>query len=153
MKRLDPQKLHVTCLAGAGPDGPQSPRRYTLTHSDVTGELFLSIGREYDEKRLSHWYTRLMRDEVLAEWEVGEDQHCLMVHCHVSGGVIFGWAGMRNGIFHRELPLALEGIRFGDRSFVDAHPEFDKAAVRIHFHATQARYESEENWGRFKDYL
>jgi len=27
-------------------------RRYTLTHSDFTGELFLSIGKEYDSKKL-----------------------------------------------------------------------------------------------------
>jgi len=29
-----------------------------------------------------------------------------MVHCHVSGAGL-RWAGMRNAIFHRELPLLL----------------------------------------------
>jgi len=152
MKRLNPEKLHVTYLSGAGQDGPLSPRRYTLTHSDLTGDLFLSIGLEYDREMVSHWYTRLMRDEVLAEWETENDEPCLMVHCHVSGGVVFGWAGMRNSIFHRELPLALEGIRFGDRHLVDAHPDLDKAYVRVRFHATQARYDVEEKWGHLKDY-
>jgi hypothetical protein len=152
MKRLNPEKLHVTYLPGAGQDGPLSPRRYTLTHSDFTGELFLSIGTEYDGKRISHWYTKLMRDEVLAEWEVENGAPSLMVHCHVSGGVVFGWAGMRNGIFHRELPLALEAIRFGDRPLVQAYPELDKANVRVRLHAAQARYDVEEKWGHLKDY-
>ena len=152
MKRLNPEKLHVAYLTGASRDGPLSPRRYTLTHSDVTGQLFLSIGREYDGKRLSHWYTRLMRDEVQAEWQMENGEPSLMVHCHVSGGVVFGWAGMRNGIFHRELPLALEGIRFGDQSFVEAHPALDMASVSVRFHATQERYNVEENWGQLRDY-
>ena len=152
MKRLEPEKLHVTYLAGAGQDGPLSPRRYTLTHSDITGQLFLSIGHDYDAKRLSYWYTRLMRDEVLAEWEMANGEASLIVHCHVSGGIVFGWAGMRNDIFHRELPLALESIRFGDRPLIAAHPELDGAVVQVHFHASQPRYEVEEKWGHLKDY-
>ncbi len=128
------------------------PRRYTLTHSDITGQLFLSIGRDYDAKRLSHWYTRLMRDEVLAVWQMVNGEASLMVHCHVSGGFVFGWAGMRHGIFHRELPLALEGIRFGDQSLVEAHPALDKASVLVRFHAAQARYDVEENWGLLRNY-
>jgi hypothetical protein len=152
MKRLNPEKLHVTYLAGVGESDPLSPRCYTLTHSDFTGELFLSIGRVYDAKRVSHWYTRLMRDEVLAEWEAKNERPCLMVHCHVSGGLVFGWAGMRNAIFHRELPLALEAIRFGDRLFIQAHPGLDGSIVRIRFHATQTRYDVEEDWGQLKHY-
>jgi len=152
MKRLNPEKLHVTYLPGAGRDGPLSPRRYTLTHSDVTGELFLSIGTEYDRKRISHWYTKLMRDEVLAEWEADNGRPYLVVHCHVSGGLVFGWAGMRNGIFRRELPLALEAIRFGDRLFIQAYPELDGSMVQVRFHAAQARYDVKEDWGQMKDY-
>jgi Staygreen protein len=152
MKCLNPAKLHVTYLPGVSQSEPLLPRRYTLTHSDITGELFLSVGAKYDEKRVSHWYTRLMRDEVLAEWEIEKESPSLAVHCHVSGGVVFGSSGMRNGIFRHELPLALEAIRFGDRLFIEAHPELDGAAVRVRFHATQARYDVKEDWGTLKDY-
>jgi len=152
MKRLNPERLRVTYLPGADQDGPLLPRRYTLTHSDVTGQLFLSIGREFDEKRLSYWYTRLMRDEVTAEWEMENGEPGLVVHCHVSGGPIFGWAGMRNGIFRRELPLALEAIRFGDRYLVEAHPALGKASVSVRFHATKGRYDVKEDWGYLKSY-
>ncbi len=44
------------------------PRRYTLTHNDVTGALALSIGSEYNSAQLEGWYVRMIRDEVLAEW-------------------------------------------------------------------------------------
>mgnify|MGYP001152798325 CR=1 FL=1 len=39
------------------------PRRYTLTHSDETGELFLVIGSDFAYEKFT-----TMRDEVAAEW-------------------------------------------------------------------------------------
>jgi len=72
---FDPRKLQVSYLRGAGGDwGPEDlptcKRRYTLTHNDLTGSLNLSIGDEYNHQQLSGWYTRILRDEVLAEWHL-----------------------------------------------------------------------------------
>jgi hypothetical protein len=64
MTRLKPEKLHVRFSAGTTPEGPVTPRRYTLTHSDATGDLFLTVGPEYDRAQISGWQTRLMRDRV-----------------------------------------------------------------------------------------
>jgi hypothetical protein len=47
--RLRPEKLGVKYVAGVGPTDPISPRRYTLTHSDITAELFLTIGPDWNE--------------------------------------------------------------------------------------------------------
>ena len=66
MSRLNPDRLHTRFAADATPIGPASPRRYTLTHSDSTGDLFLSVATDYDRKQMGSWYTRVMRDEVLA---------------------------------------------------------------------------------------
>jgi phosphatidate phosphatase PAH1 len=67
MLRLSTEKLHVVFKDNVKADGPIVPRCYTLTHSDFTGDLFLSIGASYDLKQISGIYTKLMRDEVLAE--------------------------------------------------------------------------------------
>ncbi len=152
MKRLDPAKLHVTFLVGVGPAAPICPRCYTLTHSDLTGDLFLSIGPDYDRRKTAQWYTRFMRDEVLAEWHSEKDNFVLVVHCHVSGGVVFGSAGLRSSIFRRELPLALESIRFGDRWLFDTHLWLDRAKVLVNFHAREAHYNTVEDWGHAGDY-
>jgi hypothetical protein len=72
VSRLAPHKLHVTFVSGVSREGPVVPRAYTLTHSDSTGELFLTVGPTYDRRQISGWYTRLMRDEVLAEWQLRE---------------------------------------------------------------------------------
>jgi hypothetical protein len=152
MQRLNPKKLHVTYLAGAAPDKLIVPRRYTLTHSDITGNLFLSIGSEYDTKQTSKLYTRLMRDEVLAELVNNEGSFELRVHCHISGGLIVGSAGGRYHIFRFELPLVLEAIRYGDKALFEKNPEFDHIPVQIHFHSNKKLYNIIEQWGTMADY-
>jgi hypothetical protein len=152
VSRLDPDKLHVQFSPGAEERGPLMPRRYTLTHSDATGDLYLNIGPDYDRDAISGWYTRLMRDEVLAEWQGGERGPSLHLYCHVSGGLTFGPAGWRYRIFQHELPLVLEAFRFGDAQLYDAHPELDSAPIWVHFRATQRRYRRTERWGTPADY-
>jgi hypothetical protein len=152
VSRLRPDKLHTTFDPAVSTDGPLVPRRYTLTHSDSTGELFLSIGEEYDENATSGWYTRLMRDEVLAEWLMNGSEPELHIHCHVSGGVTFGPAKWRDLIFQQELPLVLEALRYGDQRLYEANPHLDEAPILIHFHARQARYHRVESWGNPADY-
>jgi hypothetical protein len=152
MSRLRPEKLHVRFVPDTTPEGPVTPRCYTLTHSDRTGDLFLTIGPDHDRQQISAWTTRLMRDEVLAEWRAEDGGPSLQVHCHVSGGLVLGQAGWRDAIFQRELPLVLEAFRFGDRRLFEAQPELDQAPIRIHFHARQSRYDRVESWGTPADY-
>lgn len=152
MSHLQPGRLHVTFMVGGTPEGPVTPRRYTLTHSDTTGELFLSIGLDYNRRQASGWYTRLLRDEVLAEWVEEEDGPALHVHCHVSGGLVMGTARWRDAVFRRELPLVLETFRYGDRRLFEIHPELDRAPIRVRFHARQRRLKRVEEWGVPADY-
>jgi len=152
MSRLKPEKLHVQFSPGVTPDGPLVPRRYTLTHSDSTGDLFLTIAPEVDSQQISGWYTRLMRDEVTAEWQEAEGGPALHVFCHVSGGAVLGTAAMRDEIFRRELPLVLEALRHGDSALFQARPELDSAPVWLHFESSNARYRKVERWGTPADY-
>ncbi len=147
MSRLRPENLHVTHSPRVSADGPITPRFYTLTHSDLTGDLFLTIDSAYDTEQISGLYTRLMRDEVLAEWKDEEPGPVLHVHCHVSGGLALGPAGTRFAIFKTELPLVLQALRYGDRGLFEAHPALDQATIEVHFHATQPRYDRVERWG------
>jgi len=152
MGRLNRNKLHVRLSEGMSEDAPIVPRRYTLTHSDTSGQLLLTIGPEYEARQIGGWYTRLMRDEVLAEWQQNSDGFSLHVHCHVSGGFVLGTAGWRFQIFQHELPLVLEALRAGDEALFLAHPELDVAPIIVHFHAQQERYNRVENWRSPADY-
>jgi len=152
MERLNPEKLHVAYLTGVTAEDLNLPRRYTLTHSDRTGELFLSIGSQYNMKQISHLYTKLMRDEVLAELSDNGDGLVFRLYCHISGGFVFGTAKWRYNIFQYELPLVLEAIRYGDGTLFEHNPKLDEAPVFIHFQSTNSKFDKVENWGTMVEY-
>lgn len=140
-------------MSGINSKEPIDKRCYTLTHSDFTGELFLSIGLKFDKKALSGFYTKLMRDEVLAEWLKEGSKYSLHVYCHVSGGIIIGTAGWRDSIFRREMPLVLKCICKGDSDLFDNHAILKNAPIFVHFQSTNGKYNRIEEWGKPKDYL
>ena len=151
MTRLNPNLLHVHFTDGADQTGPLSPRAYTLTHSDFSGELFLTIGKKINLAQIRGIYTRLMRDEVLAEWEISTPA-TLHVFCHVSGGLVFGTARMRYHIFRYHMPMVLEALCYGERILLQEHPELAEGRILIHFIARQKRYDKDEFWGVLGDY-
>lgn len=151
MSELVPSKLSVTFMEGILSGDPIIPRAYTLTHSDTTGDLYLSIGKVYNRPQISGWYTRLMRDEVLAEWRF-DNEPSFHVHCHVSGGILLGSAGWRYSIFRRHMRMVLEAFRFGDRGLFEVHPDLDRATIWVHFHSRKRKYNKIEEWGQFKEF-
>ncbi len=154
MSYFYPDKLHITLSDDVSEEKPLQPRRYTLTHSDRTGDLFLTIGRDYDRSQISGWYTRIMRDEVLAEWKAKEvgDPLSLHLYCHVSGGFVVGSAGWRYRIFQHHLRQVIQAFRHGDRQLFSAHPTLDNAEVFVHFEAKQPEYKKMESWGKMEQY-
>jgi magnesium dechelatase len=156
MSQLDPNLLHITLRRGATPAGlrnlRRNPRRYTLTHSDITGDLFLSIGMGYAHNQISGLYTRLMRDEVLAEWLEDEKGPALHVYCHVSGGPAVGSARWRYEILQNHMRQVLQAFRCGDRPLFDERPDLDKAHVYVHFNSNQSRYNQVQDWGKLETY-
>jgi hypothetical protein len=152
MNTLNPNKLTVKLIGNQRKLSRQS-RKYTLTHSDVTGDLFLSIGDRYDQDELSGFYNKFMRDEVLAEVRVNDKQQPeFHVHCHVSGGLVLGSASWRYAIFQRHMLQVLQAFRFGDAEFVDSDPLMRRADVIVHFHSSNPLFDVIENWGYLDDF-
>ena len=151
MTDLNPDKLRVVYKGSVAETTLDLPRRYTLTHSDSTGDLFLTIGSDYDNEQISSLYTRFMRDEVLAEWQKTESGYELHLYMHISGGFCFGWASMRDRIFCYHLPLVLETIKYGDRRLYEKMPELERSHILVHFNSTNKKYDRVENYGQIKD--
>lgn len=146
MGRLNPEKLFVEFRQGVTPTEPIILRRYTLTHSDLTAELFLTIGQDYAVDKIT-----AMRDEVLAEWKEQNNQYVFLAHVDVDG-LTPDRQAIRNAVFRRELSLALEAIRYGDRRFFAAHPNLDQAPIFVYFHSAIPQFNGVENRGTFADY-
>ena len=144
MSRFNPEKLSVEFRDGVTTTEPIIQRRYTLTHSDITGDLFLTIALSYAYDKIN-----TMRDEVLGEWIKKDESYFYNVYLYVDGQFGSGVTAIRNFVFRRELPLALEAIRYGDREFFSAHPELDNSPIIVFFKSTNPRFNKIENWGSF----
>jgi hypothetical protein len=151
MTNLNPEKLHVVYKDLVDDSKDLIPRKYTLTHSDSTGDLFLTIGAEYDYEQISKLYTRFMRDEVLAEWRKKDKHYEIHLYLHVSGRFCFGWAGLRDRIFRHHLPLVLQAIKYGDKILFDYMPELEDSYILIHFKSHRKKYNLIENFGIIKE--
>ena len=145
MNRLDGDKLYVELRDDLTATEPIIGRKYTLTHSDITADLFLTIGRQYAYDKLN-----VLRDEVLAEWAINGSVY-LYVYLYLDGQFDSETAAIREEIFRRELPLALEAIRYGDRELFEAYPDLDNASIWVDFASSNSDY-SLEYWGYMKDY-
>ncbi len=152
MSEFDPKKLHVTFNEHLNRQESILPRKYTLTHSDRTGDLFLTIAKEFDLKQISGLYTRLMRDEVLAEWQFKE-VYSLLIHCYVSGGFVLGPAKWRNKIFIYHMPMVIKALVYGDINFLRKGHELQNAPIYVDFQSTQQALNRTQSWGLISDYL
>lgn len=148
MKRLNPDKL-TTTFDGVNRRNPIIPRQYTLTHSDETAELFLVVGRQ-----ISYQAIGPMRDEVIAKWRLCQGKYTLygMVHVDDDTGIQTASA-VRYKIFQREMPLALEAIRYGDRKFFETHPSLDQAQIWIAFVSCYPEFDELQYWGTPNRYV
>jgi hypothetical protein len=151
MADFNPEKLHVAFKDSSDETEFLLPRKYTLTHSDSTGDLFLTIGKDYDLNQCSGLYTRFMRDEVLAEWQKNDITFELHVYLHVSGGFCFGWPGLRDRIFRYHLSLVLKAIKYGDKKLIESMSKLEESPIIVHFQSNRKKYCKIENFGLIKD--
>ncbi len=146
MSRLNPEMLTVEFREDVTLTAPIVSRRYTLTHSDNTAQLFLTIGTNFAYDKVNS-----MRDEVLGEWIYEDNTFLYMVYLHVGGAFGQIVEELRLSVFRRELALALEAIRYGDDIFFDTHG-MDQYPIIVNFLYSDPAKNVSESWGVFKDY-
>lgn len=149
MSDFDKSKLNVNFMKGVNKISPIIPRKYTLTHSDETGDLFLDIGKNYNYKAITSF-----RDEVLCKWIKFNNMYFLQCYAYISGGEFnLKESAIRYSIFKKELPLALTAIICGDKTFFKAHPYLSKSPIFINFHSIYPAFNKVEYLGKVKDYF
>ncbi len=147
MKKLNPDKLQIEYRIGVTPTQPVIGRKYTLTHSDMTAELFLTIALEYAYDKIGP-----IRDEVLAEFKFHQCRDVFHVYCYVGGCDDYQMAKLRYQIFKKELPLALQAIRYGDAAFFACHPSLDYCPVLVYFDSFYPDLNMVEPFGTLSQY-
>ena len=151
MSTFDPQKLSVTLIPPATFAEPIEGRKYTLTHSDITAELFLDIGNVYNYKAIN----QIMRDEVLAEWkEDAQGRFSLIGRVNVDGAAFNeNVSSIRFTVFQKEMGTALKGIVYGDRPFYMNYPALLEAPIFVYFESTYPQYRNVFYYGTPQLYL
>lgn len=150
MSKFKPEKLSVKYIPPATVFEPVDSRKYTLTHSDTTGELYLSIGNIYDYQAINY----KMRDEVLADWITVNGEYLLYGKAYVSNGEFDkNMSRIRYMIFKKEMDLALTGIIYGDRSFYTYYPWLLDAPIYVQFVSVYPEYSELAYYGTPRKYL
>lgn len=150
MSKFKPDKLSVKFIPPATSFEPVDSRKYTLTHSDTTGELFLSIGSRYDYQAINF----VMRDEVLAEWITRNGEYLLYVKVYIScGDYDKNMSRIRYMIFKKELDLALTGIVYGDRGLYTYYPWLLDTPIYVQFVSVFPEFNTMEYYGTPRKYL
>ncbi|RFU60572.1 staygreen family protein [Peribacillus glennii] len=150
MSTFNPENLTVTVIPPATPTMPADGRKYTLTHSDTTGELFLSIGKQYDFGKIDE----KIRDEVLAEWGPYMGVYVLSAQVYISGGEFDqNISKVRYLIFKKEIDFALEAIMYGDREFFRNFPWLLDSPITVQFNSVYPEYQKLLLYGTPRQYL
>lgn len=147
MRELKPQKVFVQYRDIMKPYEPVMGRKYTITHSDVTANLFVFVAKDYAEDQVTK-----MRDEVRIAWERDKKDFALRGSVLVDGKGVIGSASIRNTIFYREMPTALQAMRQADRFLFNIEPNLDQTPVFIHFISSNPRYDKIYDFGVIGDY-
>lgn len=150
ISQFNASKLHTVFLPHANECLPVNGRKYTLTHSDTTGDLFLTIGNHFNHAAINI----KMRDEVLAEWIRKNEQFIFIGKVYISGGE-FDEHSSKNRfyIFQREAQLALTAIFYGDRAFFNKYPQLLDSSVFIHFESVYPQFNQVQYYGTPRKYL
>lgn len=150
MGKFKPEKLRVKYIPPATAFEPVDRRKYTLTHSDTTGELYLSIGTIYDYQAINY----KMRDEVLADWITVNGEYLLYGNVYISNGEYDkNMSRIRYMIFKKELDLALTGLIYGDRSFYSYYPWLLDAPIHVQFASIYPEFNELVYFGTPRKYL
>ena len=147
MKKLNPQNVFVQYRDRMRPYESVMNRKYTITYSDTTAQLFVFVAENYAEDQITS-----MRDEVRITWNKNKKGLTLIGSVMVSGKGIKGNPFMRNKIFYNELPIALQALRHADRFLFEITPNLDNTQVLIHFISTDPIYDKIYDFGVIGNY-
>ena len=146
---LNSNKLETIFLPPATESSPVNGRRYTLTHSDDTGMMFLDIGITYNYSAIN----QELRDEVLGKWVfMGDNSYILFFYVFV-GDSDYEAASKRYDIFKSHLISAIQNIIYGDRYLLEKYTELVNTPIYVKFDSSFPTFDNYEYYGYVSDYM
>ena len=144
-----PDKLEITLIDPVTENGPVEGRKYTLTHSDETGMLFLDIGNVYNYSAID----QDLRDEVLGRWLLPDNAPPMLIFYAYVGCEDFESAAKRYKIFKSHMEMAIAAIIYGDSVLFDNFPELVNAPIYVKFDSTVPNFNNYEYYGNVEYFI
>jgi hypothetical protein len=146
--KFNPDKLETTFVDPITPYSPIKGRKYTLTHSDETGIMFLTIANEYNYSAIN----QDLRDELLGTWRTYDDSYRLFLYAYVGDSDYFS-SLIKYSAFKYHMNLALQAIIYGDRELLKEYPELTNSPIYIKFDSSIPTFDNYEFYGYVKNYI
>lgn len=135
MKPFDLEKAEREFLNHSNETYPVIGRKYTITHSDETAGVLVSIGTTYALCRVGE-----MKDEVYLTIECRDGRISFVGMVQVDGENEEETI-KRQKIFLKEMNVALRALRYADREFFAHYQELDASPILIHFRSAIPKYD------------
>jgi len=129
------------------PYQPVPGRKYTITHSDITGHIYVFISDDYAEDSITD-----MREEVRLEWQKTRHGYVLTGSVRVDLNGYEQASKNRSERFYVEMPKTLQALRYADRFLFRRYPVLDSAPVLIQFISDNPLYHKSYDFGRIGTY-
>lgn len=120
-------------------------RRYTLTHSDTTGQRFLMIGEKYAHER----YNKL-RDEVIGKWSKNNREYELHLMCNLYSEFSTLTIKERYEKFKEHMPRVIIAIINGDVEYLKKNMLLD---CNVYIHFIDGVRNLKEDYGKINNYV
>lgn len=120
-------------------------RKYTLTHSDETGQRYLFVGELYAEDRYSK-----LRDEVVGEWAEAHSGWVLNIMCTLYSEFSSLTIKERYEKFKQHMPRAIKAIVNGDREYLVSNDHLEHP---IYVSFLSDLTPGKECYGKINDYI
>ena len=149
--KFNPDKLETTFIEPMTPYGPLENRKYTLTHSDETGMMFLDIADVYVYEAID----QELRDELLGEWSIvdkNKETYKIVFNAFVGNGDYFT-AYMRYNAFKYHMDIALKSIVYGDRDLFKTYPALYDTPIYVKFNSSFPMFNTTEFYGYARSYI
>ncbi|KGX92573.1 hypothetical protein N781_14665 [Pontibacillus halophilus JSM 076056 = DSM 19796] len=128
---------------------PYLERKYTLTHSDETAQLFLTVSKQFAYDTLNP-----ERDEVFATWIPNYEGVVFQGSVFVGDESIPRQRQFRRyTIFHKEMETALRSIFYGERWLLQAYPFLLYSPIHIQFNSNLPYYHQNLFFGYVYQYV
>ena len=141
------KQIYVEYRDNVTPTSPLEKRTYTMTHSDETGDLFVTIGLNYALDKVNP-----TRDEVYLMWQKIGDKNLLYGEVLIDGEGLQGNSQIRYDIFKREMPLALHAIYTADQPLFENSPELKDTPILINFKSSEPNFNKLYSYGSIGNY-